>query len=59
MKEKVFLHIFLLALGVWLCITPFFMGGLGTIILLSNEITGGLMILAVVRIILSERDKEM
>lgn len=59
MKDKVILHIFLLALGGWLCVTPFFMGGLGTVILLNNEIVGGLIILAVVRIILSERDKEM
>ncbi len=59
MKESFFLNAVLLALGIWLCITPFFMGGLRTVILLSNEIVGGLIILISVRIMLQKLDKEL
>lgn len=58
MEERTILDLTTLFIGLWLIISVFFFGGIGTVILASNAIVGGVLILVALKGLLEENNKK-
>lgn len=58
MEERTILDLTTLFIGLWLIISVFFLGGIGTVILANNAIVGGVLILVALKGLLEENNKK-
>jgi len=58
MSERTVLDLIILLAGLWLVISVFFFGGIGTVILVNNAIVGGILILVALKGLLEENNKK-
>ena len=58
MDERTISDLITLFAGLWLIVSVFFFGGIGTVILASNAVVGGILILVALKGLLEENNKK-
>lgn len=58
MDERTIGDLIVLLSGLWLIVSVFFLGGIGTVILVNNAVLGGILILVALKGLLGENNKK-